>query len=1546
MRIAHQTGRNTRKTRRSGLGVLLVLLIIAPLTIVRAQEPVGPVEVSAAAVEAQGGALVVDLALSRPVTVRSFSLTSPDRLVFDIEDAVLSLPADAATSWSAPLTGVTSLEITQFSTQPPVVRVAAEVTDNSLRSDRMSTANGLKLAVFEGDSPFGETAPIEPPEQMVPTIERFLHEALADGRDRFVIDFSFGVVLPQLKIESPTVLLLRFPRTDIILPATSPTNYAADVPGNLVRLMRAERIGSGSEVSTEIRLTVPNTSAIGYTLETSSEDSLELVLFSEPTQPQAPVIEPAPVPVPSPVPVEGGQMMVLASGDDVPAAPDAPIKIQRVQFQTIDGATDRFFVYYEGPEPEPRVQRFNYPTRIALYIPDAAVVLPESAEGRFESTVSGVVASELKAINRVIEDVGPETEFIFYFPDYEQENVGFTIEYVDPGLMHIDFYRATMPLEIENPVELNTSIEGAAPAPVEVETSPPPVVEESPPPQVEETVPETPAVAETPAPAVETPPVESQPAPEPQAPALPLLVVSSAEADDNVVTFVITSSEAISQPEWVEYHYPERIGLRFQLCDVQILDAGSGVFSAYTHIRAVPLIRAIIKDREEEKYTTIAFTLAGKVEEYARQIARNGNETRLTLTYVPTAPVEVPVVAEPIVETPAPPVEVEEPVPPVVEEPLPIEQPAEEVEEPAPVVEETPTVEQPEVEVPGVPVAPGEPPFIAPPALPKIDVTLDSATDNLITFRITTSEPLPVPEWIEFRYPDRLGLRFPIADVTLLGESGTFTASTHNLNVPTVRTMVKDDPNDKYTTIAFTLGGSLDEFNGQLDWNGCEMKATFKYEPVVVETPAIPEIVEAPTVSAPPPAPEETPQVAEVEVEAAEEPAPQPVVEPVAEVSEQEPVEEIEVTALPENEPGPEVVEEISVESVPQPVKIAEAEVPEETGTFEPFEEVPVTGYTETATEEWLQSFTGVMVTDVVFEKVGGADVLSLTTDKPLDQWSVLPVNYPTKLQVRLENTIPSAPNGVMLRFDRRVEGNLVDQFTANGAVMDARSFTTLNIYAHGLDTTDALDYDVLVGDNEWAIAVFPKGEASPFAAGEAPVRIIEDREAAVSEGTPEPKPVSEIVQPSPEGEKVGAEEVVQNQPKLSMKLADANIRDVLQLISEKAGLNISIGPTVRGNITISLTEVPLFDLLDLLGAQLNFTYFVRSGVYIFGESAALQQEFGNVWPRWYISLSYADPDQVRSILVQMKVLANDQVIVYRGTMGVAGGTNIAGSVLILQGEDTDLKRAYQIIAAVDQPPVMVQVDFQILNTSITDNKNLGFQFNIGTGTGQTNIYFNEKGSENRNSGPFPQGFERLNLGPGANAYSINYVINYLVQEGYAELENRSSLTVANNQTGTLFIGESIPYRSTYQVSDLGRVTQRVATQSVGLTLNFRPHANPDGTVTMYLTPTNSNLMELTDIGPRTVNQNFTTTVRVNDGEPFIIGGFIRNEARVNYDRFPFLSELPLLGHLFRNREVINTRSELIFVFTPHIIRPNRNVPAIWTDEDIEVPLPVSGARY
>jgi len=1503
---------------RGWLTILLVLLLITPLTTLRAEEPAGPVEVSAAATEVSADALIIELTLSRPAGVRSFSLTSPDRLVFDIEDAVLALGAEAQASWAAPLAGVSTLSISQFSTEPPVVRIVAEVTDLHLQTDRLASSGGLKLAFFRGENPFAETGPGQPPEQLAPTIEGFWHEAIEDGKDQFIIDFSFGVVLPQIRIESPTVLLLRFPGTGILLPPSSPMSYGTGVDGHVVQRMRAELVRTGLEASTEIRLTVPDTSSIGYTLETYSDDSLEFVIFSEtPQEPAPPPVQEPPVPEPRPVEIAGGQIMVLASGEGVPVQPDTPIKISRVQFQTIDATTDRFFVFYEGGELEARVQRFNYPTRVAFYFPDAAVVLPESAEGRFQSVVSGALTDELKVFNRVIEDVGPECQFVFYFPGVEVENVAFTIDYVDPGLMHIDFYRASTPLEIESPVEVNLSIDGAPGAPAEVEEAVPeapvePVIVEV----TEEPAIEGPVVIE-----VAEQPEETVAEPAPVEPTLPMIAVTVDQISEDGVTFRITTSEPMPDPAWVEYHYPERLGLRFPLCDAMVLDADPGVYTAYSHAALVPIVRAIIKDRPDDQNTTLTFTLAGKIEEYAASFEREGNEISVAFRYSPLPAVETPAPMEPEIApepapTPpmtAPPVEVPEPQiavepEPVVEapeEPAEVEVTAEEVAEPvAPAPVE-------EAEAPGTPAAPGAPPFEPPPSLPTISLELGEVSGNTVRFRIATSEQLPMPEWVQYRYPDRLGLRFPLSNVVLLGDENAVIAQTRVDLVPIVRTIVKDRPDEQYTTLTFTLAGPLEDFDGQLDWNGNLMDVAFRY------MPAAPPVPQAPAIEQPSaPVEPQPPVVVEVEVEAI------PVAEPVVEETE----EPVMVAMAPEEE----VEEE---EPAPGPVEIeaeAEPELVEEA-----VEAVVVTEPSGMAGAE----FHGALITGVSFEKMEAADILRLTVDGEIENWEVTPINFPTKLLVRLPNSRPVMPNGDLQRYDVRVEGDVVDQYTLNATVSMDVSYTILTVYAHALESTQMLDYDIKERDGGLDVAVFRQGASSPL--GPAPGIVGEERVSAVeAEAGPEVTALEPRAVRAPEevpeagGEVVGIE--TEAQPTLSMRLEDANIRDVLQLVAEQAGLNISIGPSVRGTVTISLTEIPLFDLLDLLGAQMGFTYIVQHGVYIFGESGELQRQFG-AWPRWYLSISYADPDQLRGILVALQVLGPNQIQIYRGTLGGVAGVTIASPVMILTGERRDLERAYQVISAVDQAPLMIQVDFQILNTSLTDNQNFGFQFNFGTGSGTTNLFFNEQVSAEPDMGPFPQGFDRLRLGT-TNVYSINYVINYLVEEGYAELMNRSSLTVANNQAGQLFVGESIPYRSTFQVSELGRVTQRVATQSVGLMLNFRPHANPDNSVTMHLTPSNTNLLELTDVGPRTVDQRFSTTVRVADNEPFIIGGFIRDEQRVNYDRFPFLSELPLLGHLFRNREVKNTRSELIFVFTPHIIRPTRHLPEIWTDADFAVP--------
>ena len=1452
MRIAQQSGSNKNPWR--GVTLLMVLLLIGSLGTLRAQEQDGVVEVSAALVEASGDFVTVDLALSRPASVRTFILTSPDRVVYDIENSVLVFDSGSDTLWSSPMPGVSRLEISQFSLEPPVVRIVAEITDLALNSDRESTEDGLRLLIYRGSNPFEQIGSGVPPGNLIPTIESFWHETLTDGTDRFTVDFSFGVVLPQIRIESPTVLLLRFPGTDILLPASNPSNFGTSVDGNIVNRMRAELLMLSTGVETEIRLTVLDTSVLGYTLDTTADDNLQLVLFEEsvPQSVPEPIQEP---PVLEPLSTEGDQIMVLSSSGDIPTPSDARTMVSRVQFQKIDSETDRFYLYYEGGEIEPRINRYSYPTRITVFIPDTSVMLPDDADGRFQTAVEGALADEMKVFNRVIEGVGPECQLVFYFPTLEQESIGYTIDYVDEGEMHVDFYLTQAPVNTEIPVEVNMSIGEPEIAPAPIQESQPEIIEE--PEVIEESVPEI----------VERSDGE-----------LPIIRIISGEVIGDDILFHITTSEQLPVPEIIEYRYPDRIGLRFPLADVEVLDAGEGVYTTYTHIRSIPIVRAIIKDRADEHHTTLTFTLGGSFEEYEPEVAWNGTEITAIFHYTPMlagiGESEVPeLVEEPVVIEPVEIEEIEVIEPEIIEAPEPVEEP-------------------------GAPTGPGEPPFGEPGMLPTIVVSVDEITADTFRFRFTTSEEVPDPEWIQYRYPDRLGLRFPISEIELLdAEPGVYTAFTHIREIPLVRAITKDRDDEQHTTVAFTLEGSLEDYESSLQRNGNEILVAFVYRPLPDEIEEPAPAIEFPVVAEP---------VIKEEQDFEFTPEPEPVM--IAEVE----VEEAE-------EYVPQRVEEYTV-----------VEVSAETGDRD-------------------ESFEGVVISGFSFSHDGDADILRLSIDGELADWEILPVNFPTKLLVRIPNSSPLFPNGDSQRYDETVNGSLVTDLTVTSTAMFDTSYTILSLYTEGVESTELLAYDVNAGEGVWELAVFSRGQASPFGETQPIVRIEDHAEPVMP--MPPIEDLSIMLTPVrvTDEDLDQAIEVADTEdagPRLTMKLDNADIRDVIQLIAEQAGLNIMINQEVRGTITISLTDVPLFDTLDLLGAQMGFSYVVQAGVYIFGDPLMLQEQF-IFWNTWFVRLSYSVPDQVKRIITGLGIMGSDQIHVYQGTRSL-NSLDLADRVLILQGQDRDLERAYRVIAAIDQPPVMVQVDFLILSTSLTDNENLGFEFDISTGgnTGMTALTFLEKIPSDGEGGWVPQGFDRP-ITPGSpNQWSINYTINYLIEEGYAEILNRSTLTVANNQQGMLRVGETVPYRSTFQVSDLGRVTQRVDQQQLGLTLRFTAHANPDDSVSITMTPENRNLLELTDVGPRTIDQSFSTTVRTANHEPFIVGGFIREEERVNYDRFPLLGDLPLLGHLFRSREIQRVKSEMVFVFTPHIIRPGPHMPEILTAEDFGVPAELSGRRY
>ena len=71
---------------------------------------------------------------------------------------------------------------------------------------------------------------------------------------------------------------------------------------------------------------------------------------------------------------------------------------------------------------------------------------------------------------------------------------------------------------------------------------------------------------------------------------------------------------------------------------------------------------------------------------------------------------------------------------------------------------------------------------------------------------------------------------------------------------------------------------------------------------------------------------------------------------------------------------------------------------------------------------------------------------------------------------------------------------------------------------------------------------------------------------------------------------------------------------------------------------------------------------------------------------------------------------------------------------------------------------------------------------------------------------------------------------------------------------------------------------------------------------------------------PAIRTQEAQTELLVNDGDTIVIGGIVIQDTEWSEDRVPFLWRIPLLGWLFKNRQINDEKSELLIFLSPSIV--------------------------
>jgi type II secretory pathway component GspD/PulD (secretin) len=137
-------------------------------------------------------------------------------------------------------------------------------------------------------------------------------------------------------------------------------------------------------------------------------------------------------------------------------------------------------------------------------------------------------------------------------------------------------------------------------------------------------------------------------------------------------------------------------------------------------------------------------------------------------------------------------------------------------------------------------------------------------------------------------------------------------------------------------------------------------------------------------------------------------------------------------------------------------------------------------------------------------------------------------------------------------------------------------------------------------------------------------------------------------------------------------------------------------------------------------------------------------------------------------------------------------------------------------------------------------------------------------------------------------------------------------IRVKNNLTGTITETVAYPYPVLEGWSFANVVTMLTAT----------PHVNPAEEITLDLNPTISDVIATTAGGPPTTRSSSTnTTTRVKNGETIVIGGLLQTAQTTGQTGVPLLSQIPIIGALFRSSKAEERSSQILLFITPQIIK-------------------------
>lgn len=426
--------------------------------------------------------------------------------------------------------------------------------------------------------------------------------------------------------------------------------------------------------------------------------------------------------------------------------------------------------------------------------------------------------------------------------------------------------------------------------------------------------------------------------------------------------------------------------------------------------------------------------------------------------------------------------------------------------------------------------------------------------------------------------------------------------------------------------------------------------------------------------------------------------------------------------------------------------------------------------------------------------------------------------------------------------------------------------------------------------------------------------------------------------------------------PRVSINYQNGDVRALLRLMAEELGLNAVISETVTGTTTLVLKDVPADQVIDIIFQQKGLDMRKNGNVILIAPRDEMatrekieyeaRQQIGELEPlkTEIFPVSYHKAQAIFDFLKDK----SQTMLSKRGSVIVDTRTN----KLFISDIPSRLEDVRRMIKEIDIPARQVLIEARIVEAEDSFAKNMGVRLGVGQWNNR-DISMNNKqygnvaiGGNYQNTGqmqgwvegkptmPLAQvvnlpaapragtaGALSFFLFNAAKTSFLNLELSALEADGRGKVISSPRVMTADQVEAIIEQGVEIPYQ---QATASGATS--IAFRKANLSLKVKPQITPDGKLTLAL-DINKDEPNIMGAGSSSViginTKHVKTEVLVDNGGTVVIGGIYTQRKKTDVNKIPLFGDIPFVGWMFRNRQDIDDKAELLVFITPRIVTEN-----------------------